>query len=81
MTHFTFKRSPIQESNVLSDQRSKSPVEVDESSLSSLKSLTNTLEKTLTTESLVKEPDHIGHSDPTPIETVGNDQEEVLNGK
>ena len=57
---------------------------MDESSLSSLKSLTNTLEKSLTSESLADEPDHIGQSDPKPnsiIETVGNDHEEVLNGK
>ena len=53
---------------------------MDESSLSSLKSLTDTLEKSLTNESLATEPDHIGQPDPKPIETVGNDHGEVLNG-
>ena len=37
--------------------------------------------KSLTSESFADEPDHIGQSDPKPIETVGNDHEEVLNGK
>ena len=79
--HFTFKRSPTQGPNEVSDQGSKTSIEVDESSLSSLKSLTNTLEKSLTSEPLTDEPDHIGQSDPKPIETVGNDHEEVLNRK
>ena len=79
--HFTFQRSPIQGPNEVSDQGSKTPIEVDESSLSSLKSLTNTLEKSLTSEHLADEPDHIGQSDPKPIETAGNDHEEVLNEK
>ena len=78
--HFKFQQSPIQGPNEVSDQRTKTPVELDESSLSSLKSLTDTLEKSLTNESLATEPDHIGQSDPKPIETVGNDHEEVLNG-
>ena len=81
--HFKFQQSPIQGPNEVSDQRSKTPVELDESSLSSLKSLTDTLEKSLTNESLATEPDHIGQSDPKPnsiIETVGNGHEEVLNG-
>ena len=76
--YFTFKRSWTP---VIYDPESKSTTETDEFSLfsSSLKSLTDTLEKTLTnsTQSIRSESGHFDPSDPKPVE-VENDQQEVL---